>query len=174
MPAKPKQRRQPPIRLFAALLVIGLVAAGGIVIVVNQSQTAQPAAFVQPTLDATVRANLTALPNAPTPDAAGLQMLGALRHDIQVCADFSQERRDQMLQHITWMENPQQIPPDIAFAMALGGTVNNRLIYGMAIFTSTEWRLLQRPADSCLIDIGLTLNDLLTAVGEAPITIYDE
>ncbi len=174
MPESEQLQQRPRTLLFVLGSIIALALIISLVVAVNQPPTATPTLFVQPTFDPTARANLTALPNAPVLSDGDLRLLAELRSNTQACADFSPERRNQVLQHITWLENPQQIPPDVAFALTMGGTINGRLIYGMAIFTSTEWRLLERPAESCLIDIGVTLNGMLIAIGEAPITIYDE
>ena len=167
-----QQQRQLPVQLivFATIIILAIAIAFAL----SQSSPEPENVFVQPTLDLTARANLTALPNAPALSENDMLLMAELRSRTLACEDFSDARRDQVLQHITWLENPQQIPPDVAFALTMGGAINGRLVYGMAIFTSTEWRLLERPADSCLIDIGRMINGLMAAMGEVPLTIYDE
>lgn len=124
------------------------------------------------TLDPQIISNLTALPNMQPPNGEAAQQLQDLQTQVDACADFSDERRAHMSQHIRWLLNPSTIPPDIL--IAAGVNPLNRLVFGMAVYTSSEWRLLDRPADSCLIAIGRTLNDMLSAAGEPPLTIYDE
>jgi hypothetical protein len=91
---------------------------------------------------------------------------------IAGCAEYSPERRAQMEQHMAWLENPSDIPPDIR--IALGQNPPGQLVFGMATYTSIQWRLNERPSESCLIPIGRLLNDMLVALGEPPFSIYDE
>ncbi len=161
------------VRLLA---VIALVLAG---VVTGQlwwrfgssQQVSQPSAGSM-TLAPAIADSLTALPQA-TPlagEAGGL--LTDLETMMAACAAYSDERRRQMQQHITWLQNPAEIPRDVA--IALGENPTARLIFGMATYTSTQWRLDERPPESCLMPIGETLNQMLVSFGEQPFTIYDE
>ncbi len=123
------------------------------------------------TPDPTIIANLTQMPSAEPLTGPAAEALAVIDDAVTACAEYSPERRGQMQQHIFWLYQPNQIPPDMI--LALGTNPTGRLIYGMAIYTSTEWRLAQRPRPSCLLDIGLQLNELLIANNEEPLTIYE-
>lgn len=117
--------------------------------------------------------NLTELPRATAfSQGQDSNTVGDLETMIDNCDDYAPERRTQMEQHLEWLESPADIPPDVS--IALGQNPTGRLIYGMASYTSIQWRIDERPADSCLIPIGRLLNDMLVAVGEQPLSIYDE
>ena len=162
-------------RLGLSIALVG-TAIIALVIGLNLNSQAVPATQNTPsfmmTLDPTVIANLTSIPQStPLSDEEAEQFLNFVEQ-IESCDDYSDERRSQMLQHIEWLINPSTIPSEML--IALGTNIDAGLIFGMASFTSIEWRLLERPADSCLIDIGRDINILLEAVGREPITIYDE
>lgn len=110
--------------------------------------------------------SLTDLPDATPFTSAGDVQLADIEQMVTDCTDYSDARRAQMRQHIAWLNNPAEIPADMA--VALGQNPSARLIFGMAGFTSTEWRLLERPVGSCLITIGQQLNIMLIALGETP------
>lgn len=165
--------------LGALIIVVAVIAVSiavnspnGINIQLSATQRPQQAL---PTMNPNIIAQLTALPNATPISAEEDATLVNLRNDVLACADYSETRRSQMLQHLDWLRDPTVIPPDIAIAFSMSShSITGGLIYGMAIFTSTEWRLLKRPASSCLIDIGRKLNDMLVTAGEPPLTIYDK
>lgn len=158
-----------PLGVFVALLVIGVIIA--VVVSGNLGQTT-PTPQVIATIDPAIAANLTALPQAAPLEGAAADEIRALEAAVMACNEYSAARRDQMQQHINWLMRPNEIPPQMI--MAFGANTTGRLIYGMAFYTSTEWRLSQRPAQSCLRDIGLRLNELLVANNEDPFTIYEE
>ncbi|MBZ0300221.1 MAG: hypothetical protein K8J31_10785, partial [Anaerolineae bacterium] len=135
-------------------------------------QPADTAPQTMATIDPTIIANLTVVPNMPPPTGDEAQQLHDLQVQVDACADYSDARREQMAQHIRWLLNPPTIPGDIL--LAAGKHPLARLIFGMAVYTSSEWRLKDRPADSCLIEVGRTLNDMLVTAGEEALTIYDE
>ena len=160
-------------------LVLFVIAIIAISVAVNSQTTINTTPTVRsqalPTTDPTIIASLEQLPNATPISAEEDAFLGAFRDEVTACNDFSAARRDQMLQHIDWLRDPTVIPLDIALAFRLNASsITGGLVYSMGIYTSTEWRRLERPANSCLIDIGRTVNDMLLEVGESPITIYDE
>lgn len=95
-----------------------------------------------------------------------------LQKQIEACEDYTDNRRGQMLQHIEWLIDPSDIPSDAMLAM--GTDIRGSLIFGMASFTQIEWRIAERPAESCLVDIGRDLNILLESFGRESLTIYDE
>lgn len=159
-------------------IAAGLVAAIGLLVVALFifSLTGQPTpgpntGQIVATMDPAIIANLTALPDAPPLSGEEAQAVQTIADAVTACPDYSTERRRQMEQHIFWLNQPSQIPPDII--LALGPNPTGRLIYGMAIYTSTEWRLQERPNPSCLLDIGLQLNTLLVANDEPALTIYE-
>ncbi|MAS33352.1 MAG: hypothetical protein CL610_05060 [Anaerolineaceae bacterium] len=159
---------------FGILLagLAGLVLVAILVILTNQPTPQPTASNTLATLSPTIIANLTALPSAEPVGGNEAAVLNELQTAVNACDDYSDTRRQQMSQHIRWLLNPSTIPADIA--IVAGENLMGRLTFGMAVYTSTEWRLLERPAQSCLIPIGRTLNDMLVAAGEDPLTIYDE
>lgn len=118
-------------------------------------------------------ARIDALQAATPVSGATARALDALEGAVAACADFSEARREQVLQHVAWLRAPHSIPRDVAMALALRGSIGTALLHGMAIYASTEWRLLQRPAASCLVPIGRTLDNLLRDAGAAPLGVYD-
>ena len=108
---------------------------------------------------------------APDTNAGVIDETVNIRQMIESCEDYSEQRRDQMLQHLTWLDAPDDIPSDVM--LALGTNPTGRLVFGMATFTSIEWRLAERPIDSCLVPIGILLDELLGFVGERPLGIYE-
>ena len=123
---------------------------------------------------ATSVARIDALQVATPVSGEAARTLEALERVIHDCADFSDARREQMLQHIAWLRAPDSIPSDVAMALGMRGNIGAALLHGMAIYTSTEWRLLERPPASCLVPIGRALDNLLRDAGAAPVGIYDE
>ena len=123
---------------------------------------------------ATIVARSEALQAATPVSGATARTLAALEQVIHACADFSDARREQMLQHIAWLRAPGSIPNDVAMALGMRGNIGAVLLHGMAIYTSTEWRLLERPPASCLVPAGRALENLLRDAGAAPLGIYDE
>lgn len=162
-------------RPYGALaLLAGVILFIILAIIPNypQNRAARPQPQVMATLDPAIIANLTRIPNAQPLTGVEAQALNDLKAQVDACDGYSDERRLQMEQHIRWLLNPSTIPAEVL--IAAGPNPLGRLIFGMAGYTSTEWRLQNRPANSCLIAVGRTLNNLLVAAGEAPFTIYDE
>ncbi len=118
-------------------------------------------------------ARIDALQAATPVSGATARTLDALEGVVHTCADFSEARREQVLQHIAWLRAPDSIPRDVAMALGMRGSIGTVLLHGMAIYTSTEWRLLERPPASCLVPIGRTLDNLLREAGAAPLEVYD-
>jgi hypothetical protein len=162
----------------AILVGIGLLIVLSIVVFIivnNGDDTASsgPPTPMMPamTIDPQTVSNLTALPQATPLSGVEADVWNTLRDQVDACDDYSPERRRQMEQHIEWLLDPSGIPPDVIVAM--GGDTTERLIFGMAGYTSAQWRLNGRPPDSCLVPIGRALNDMLVAVGDPPFDIYD-
>jgi hypothetical protein len=162
-------------RIGLSLVLIGIVAIALAVGLNLSNQDASPpqgTLVFSMTLDPTTIANLTSIPQAtPLSDEDAEQFLIFVDR-VESCEDYSDERRAQMLQHIEWLVDPSSIPTDML--LVLGKTPDSTLIFGMASFTSIQWRILERPAESCLIDIGRDINLLLEGLGGEPFTIYDE
>lgn len=123
--------------------------------------TATPAQSMP--LDPTVRANLQDVSAQVLPDDQQ-ETVKQIQTMLNDCPDYGEARRSQMQQHITWLLDPSGIPTDIL--MAIGANPRGRLMMGMATYTAVEWRLLGRPAESCLLPIGKLVNTLLEANGE--------
>ena len=164
---------QKRIALSVTLLGVALVAVMiGLSLIGESSPSTDPTLSFSMTLDPTVVANLTSIPQATPLSDEDAEAFLTFSEKVETCADYSDVRREQMLQHIGWLIDQSQIPTDVT--IALGTKPEANLIFGMAGFTSTQWRLLDRPADSCLIEIGRDLNILLEEFGRPAFTIYDE
>jgi hypothetical protein len=124
------------------------------------------------TTDPQVIVNLTQLPQATPLTGEAASQWNDLRASVEACADYSAERRSQMIQHLDWIIDPSDMPPDVIRAM--GANPQERLVFGMATYTSIEWRLRDRPPDSCLVPIGRTLNTQLVELGTQPFDLYDD
>jgi hypothetical protein len=162
-------------RMVLSLILLGIIV---IALVLGVNVTSQNPSIAEAnlsfsmTLDPTVVANLTSIPQAtPLSDEDAALYLTFVER-VETCVDYTDERRAQMRQHIEWLVAPATIPSEML--IALGTNPDSGLIFGMAKYTEIQWRILKRPAESCLIDIGRDLNLLLEAVGRPPITIYDE
>lgn len=172
MKASKKQRTRQNVPLLAGFM---LLAAGmlAILLVNNTSSPAAPTPTPQivATANPTAIAYLTALPAAVPPSPELTQFLDTLAVEIEACDEYRPQRRQQIQQHIQWLRAPGEIPQQVAVLISQNPT--GRLIFGMADYTASEWRLNERPPVSCLRDIGLMLNPLLVEYGEAAITIYE-
>lgn len=165
------QAIQKRILLSILLIAIALVAVL-LALSAMQPPATEPTQSLIMTVDPTIQANLTQMPDATPLSDEDAQIYRDLQASVDACDDYSTERRSQMTQHITWLIDPSDIPADVL--LAFGQNPQSTLVFGMAGFTSTQWRLLERPADSCLIAIGRDLNTLLIANDREPFTIYDE
>lgn len=160
------------LTIFVGVCALVIVSAsGGLPGGTAGRFSASPTPAQAMTLAPQVFANLTAIPQMA-------ELSGDLRTDtdrvaalLADCADYSDERRGQMQQHIAWLRAPATLPRDII--LALGDNPTGRLIFGMATYTSIEWRLRDRPADSCLLAIGRLLNTMLAATGETPFEEFE-
>lgn len=164
---KPTSRQRVILAGYALLLVaiIGVVAA----LVINNNQRGSTP--IMATADPVLITTLTALPEAvPLTGTAAAEMY-ALEVLVAACDEYSEARRTQINQHIRWLRYPAETPQQVLMAMA---ATNRSLLYGIADLTATEWRQRERPAVSCLRDLGLRLNDMLAAAGETPLAVYDE
>jgi hypothetical protein len=152
-------------------IVLLMVLSVIVFILVNNDSTSSSQPPPVMTLDPQTIINLTALPQATPLSGAEADSWNEFRAKVDACDDYSLERRRQMEQHIQWLIDPSDMPPDVIVAM--GGNITERLIFGMAGYTSAQWRLNNRPPDSCLVPIGRALNDMLVAQGDSPIDIYN-
>jgi hypothetical protein len=165
-----KSRRSPLLEIGAAVALALLLTFALVVLQRNATRSAnQPQQMM--TLDPAVAANLTALPDATPLSGEAAQRWNDIRAAVNACDEYSPQRHEQMNQHLDWLIDPSDMPPEVI--IGLGTNPQAQLIYGMAAYTSTEWRQQGRPADSCLRDIGLRLNALLVEVGREPFTIFE-
>jgi hypothetical protein len=146
--------------------------AGVIIAFQILGNTNPQAAGQRMTLEPEIIANLTRLPQATPLSGESANEVNALRALVDSCPDYISPRRSQMEQHIEWLLNPALIPTDIV--IALGANPTGKLLYGMATYTSIQWRVDNRPPDSCLLSVGKMLNEMLAAAGEEPFPIFDE
>jgi|FLYN01.1.fsa_nt_gi hypothetical protein len=161
-----------PIRSTLVTVIMILVIAGAILAAQVAGHINQPASGQRMTLEPEIIANLTRLPQATPLSGESASRVNELRTLVDACPDYSESRRNQMEQHIEWLLHPAQIPADII--IALGANPTGKLIYGMATYTSIQWRVNNRPADSCLLPIGNALNQMLMTAGEEPFPIFDD
>jgi hypothetical protein len=168
MPRKKKDHLS--LLLLGCAAIIFLVAGGLLLNFMMQSQQQAQRDALIITLDATVRANVTNVPLATPLSQTDAAEYVAFQREIAACGDYSPERLSQMLLHIEWLINPSTIPADTI--TAFGSNVQGTLVFGMASYTSIQWRLLERPADSCLVAIGQQLDAMLVANGRTPLGIY--
>jgi hypothetical protein len=168
----PKHKNDPLTILILGIAFIIFAIAGGLLLdafVFTDSSDAASSEFVM-TINPTVRANVTNIPLATRLSSESAVDLTRLQAQVATCADYTPERRSQMLQHIEWLINPSTIPADTI--TAFGANVQGTLAFGMAGFTSIQWRLLERPLESCLVDIGRQIDVMLVTYGEEPLDIY--
>lgn len=170
-----KKKRDPLTLLILGGAVVILLIAGGLLLntfVLNSDDSSTLNDPLLITMNPTVRANMTNVPLATPLSGDDASPFTDFELQIVSCADYSTERRSQMLQHIEWLVDPSGIPPDII--SAFGSNVQGTLLFGMANYTSIQWRILDRPADSCLVEIGQQLDIMLVAFDQEPLGIYDE
>jgi len=160
------------------ILTIGLLAIAVIALVIGvisiqapADDDAQPMGSIM-TLDPQLFVVQTQMAEATPLSGEDAQVYLDLQAQVEACPDYSEARTGQILQHIEWLIDPSDIPSDAMLAM--GTDIQGSLVFGMASFTQIEWRQADRPADSCLIDIGRELNIMLVAFGREPVTVYDE
>ncbi len=165
-PKATSRKRSATSRIIITGIIIAAIGFVAVVMLVSADREAPTGQSM--TLEPAIIANLTALPVA-TPMSN--QDLDAWDEMVQGCEDYSPERRSQMEQHIEWIQDPASIPPNVV--VALGQNTSGRLVYGMASYTSIQWRLNDRPEDSCLISIGRRLNEFLVTLDEERIDVYD-
>ncbi len=157
-------------RMFIGSLVFFLVSLLIVAIVLTNRQHPSPPSIATPaqamTLEPQIINNLTSIPQAVALTGDLAEQVKQIQTMLNNCPAYSDERRQQMQQHIDWLLDPAQIPR--AMILALGSNPTGKLILGMATYTLSEWGLQDRPADSCLLTIGQQLNPLLAANGETP------
>jgi hypothetical protein len=173
MPEKVKRSRRSALLEIVSAVGLALFVTAGILYVQRNappsSGTPEPAQRM--TLDPQVAANLGAMSFATPLADVDAQRWNDFRSIVNACDEYSSQRHDQMNQHIDWLIDPSDIQPEVI--IGLGNNPQAQLIYGMAAYTSTEWRQHGRPTESCLREIGLQLNTMLVAAGREPFTIYE-
>jgi hypothetical protein len=170
--AQPKPKPDRRQQIIALGLVAALLVAAVAVMVIRSKAPSPVVPQVQGgmTFEPGIIANLTNFPNATPLSEADASEYLQLRQMVDECPEYTPERRSQMEQHITWLINPSDMPS--AVILALGTNPTGKLIFGMAEYTSNQWRLLDRPSGSCLLPIGVRLNEMLAAHGEEPLPIF--
>src|SRR5262245_40832692 len=97
------------------------------------------------TLDPQIIDNMTLLPQSGPLTGSAADEVNRLRSLVNACAEYSPERRTQVLQEIDWLINPASIPPDLL--VAFGADPHGKLIFAIASVTSNQWRLDGRSTD---------------------------
>lgn len=158
------------VLLMGVIGVVLLIALGAAVLLLRPGMDGAPPG-PRMTLDPAIAANMTRLPDATPLPPARIEAIDALAAQVRACPDYSEARQSQMMQHIEWLLDPSTIPVDLLVAFA--SNPPERLLYGMAAYTSIEWRQAGRPAQSCLIPIGRMLDVMLVEADGEPLGIYD-
>jgi hypothetical protein len=167
-----KMQRRSRSRVAVWALVIVASASALIILLAQQLRGSDEMPSQVMTLAPEVIANLTQMPQATALSSEDAGQWRDLRAMVDACDEYSPERRGQMMQHLDWLVDPSGIPPNVI--LALGSDPHERLVFGMATYTSIQWRLDHRQPDSCLVPIGRRLNELLVALGGEPFDIYDQ
>lgn len=158
-------------RMFIGSLVFFLVSLLIVAIVLTNRQRPSPPSIATPaqamTFEPQIINNLTSIPQAVALTGDLAEQVHQIQTMLNDCPSYSDERRQQMQQHIDWLLTPSEIPRDII--LALGSNATGKLILGMATYTLSDWGLQNRPAESCLLTIGQSLNNMLLASGETPL-----
>ena len=118
------------------------------------------------TLEPQIIANLTALPEATPLSGQDANELNGLLQLVNACTEYTPERQKQMVEQIGFIIDPAKLSSDII--IALGDNPRSKLLYALVEVTKNQWTLDKSPANSCLIPIGKSLNQLLTAAGGTP------
>jgi hypothetical protein len=167
-----KTRRRSPSRVAIGALVIVAGASALLILLAQELRGSDRTPSQAMTLAPEVIANLTQMPLATPLSTEDAGQWREVRAMVDACDEYSPERRSQMIQHLDWLVDPSGIPPNVI--LALGSDPQERLVFGMATYTSIQWRLDHRQPDSCLVPIGRRLNELLVALGGEPFDIYDQ
>ncbi len=130
------------------------------------SPTSQPTPRQEITLDPRIIANMTNLPKSTPLSGQDANELNGLLQMVDACKEYSPDRHNQMVEQIGFIINPAALTGDII--MALGENPRAKLLYALVEVTKNQWLLEKSPATSCLIPIGKSLNQLLTAAGGTP------
>lgn len=143
----------------ALLLIIAFV----VVLAIRQPFAVQSTLPGQGTVDPRIIVNLTQLPHATALSGQEANILMALQVAVEACPAYTAERREQMITQIGFIINPSLLPRDVI--IVLGANPRGRLLSALAQVTKIQWQLGGKPADSCLLQIGKQINDLLAADG---------
>lgn len=159
-------------RVWVAALALLLVAAAAVVVIPRVSAPAVPTPTAQSMqLDPLVLDALTQLPQATLLSGEAGDEMATLQAMVEACPDYTDERRGQMLEHIKLIVNPALLTRDLI--IVLGADPPARLTRALAQVTASQWRLLERPPESCLVAIGRRINERLVAIGETPEAAFD-
>ncbi len=132
----------------------------------DQAAINQPTPSLAITLDPRIIANVTNLPHATPLSGQDANELNGVLALVNACNEYSPDRRDQMVKQIGYIINPATLTSDII--IALGEDPRAKLLYALVEVTKNQWLLEKSPANSCLIPIGKSLNQLLTDAGGTP------
>ena len=119
-----------------------------------------------PGIAATVTAALKLPPLSPDQAAPYLE----IQEMVQACSEFHNNRRLTVLNHIQWLTQPSQVPPQLI--NLYGDNVHSQLVFGAAYTVATEWKSRGRQPASCLIPIGDRLNIILVELGRKPVAEF--
>jgi hypothetical protein len=160
---------------LAATVALLVIAVVGLVLALNSNRSVPEAQSVPAqmmTMDPRIIANLTALPKATPLAGAEANEMAGLQQMVEACDAYTAPRREQMIEQIGFIINPAQLSREVI--IALGTNPQGRLLFALGQVTAIQWQLDKSPANSCLVPIGKRINQLLVAVGETPITIFED
>ena len=167
-----RKSKQNGLRSLLITGAIVLLIGGAIIVAQLASDTTPQSQSAAMNLDPQIITNLTLYPQATALSGEAAGEVNELRTLVDACPDYADERRSQMEQHLDWLLNPASIPPDIL--IAFGANPPGKLLFGMATYTSIQWRLDGRNPDSCLVPISMKLDEMLVAAGEPPFAEGDD
>ena len=157
-------------------LAVGLVALlGASIYVSRQSHSALFASGTSPqgaTPFPGVAAIVTAVRRLPTLSPEQARPYDEISKLVRECNEFHPNRQIAVLQHLTWLTHPGDVPME--FIAIYGDRWPAKLVFGAAYLTAVEWKAAGTKQVSCLIPIGMRLNDLLIEMGEDPLSEFPE
>lgn len=156
--------------LWLLLLTVGWLGLVG-------ACSSQPPRTVEPAATSTatapiltpipgIAATVTAVHRLPTLSPVEAAPYREISEMVVACPAFHPKRSRAVLQHLTWLTSPNEVPPE--FIALFGSNVSAQLASGAAYTVAVEWKLAGRPADSCLIPIGHKLNEVAISLNGKP------
>ena len=114
-----------------------------------------------------IAATVTAIRKMPTLAAEQRLPYITVEEMVIACDAFHTKRQIAVLQHLSWLANPQAIPPE--FITLYGDEASTKLAFGAVYLVAVQWKVDGRQPESCLIPIGNRLNEMVVGFGGKPV-----